>query len=43
MSDGLCPECGTYIGSDARGHCPACGARFDDDRDDNDDDDDEDD
>ena len=29
--DGLCPECGTFIGSDNWEHCPECGAIFDDD------------
>lgn len=44
--DGLCPACGTFIGSDDWEHCPECGAgvggssRHDwDDADDGDDDD----
>lgn len=24
--DGLCPACGTFIGSDDWDHCPECGA-----------------
>ncbi|MFM7127183.1 MAG: zinc-ribbon domain-containing protein [Actinomycetota bacterium] len=28
--DGLCPECGEYIGSDDWKECPNCGAQFDD-------------
>jgi hypothetical protein len=29
MSDGFCPECAEFIASDARDHCPNCGARLD--------------
>ena len=25
-SDGLCPECGEYIGTDSWDSCPNCGA-----------------
>ena len=28
QSDGLCPECGQYIGTDGWSSCPNCGARF---------------
>jgi len=28
--DGLCPECGEYIGADDWAECPNCGAQFDD-------------